>query len=235
MSGFSDNSNNVKYFGIFQGKFTLQTTEEEAKSNPLGVTRVNQNGKTVHELHYGSFTGQLVKIFTEKHEEFGHQIAYQFVANNELYQFKVGLNSSQARAINYRLPNINLDEEFTLTARPEEYDNGKIGTAIFVSQGYNDEGKPNHIKFYWTKDHPNGLPPAEKIVDGTEEKWLFGKQRKFVLDYINKNIIPKLTPVTEAMVEAAQDQSSPAPSKTDAPDPSRPSPDLDEPEDDLPF
>lgn len=228
MSGFGNNSNNKIFFNVFKGKFAIRTSEENAQADPHGVSRVNKNGKTVHELHFGDFTGLLCKIGSANSEDYGQQIVYQFIADNDLYELKLSVKSRQARAINFRLPNIDLSKEFTLHVFDKEED-GKSNTILWISQ----EG--NKVLPFWTKDEPKDLPQAIKTVFDGEERWDFGDQRNYLMTYLAEKIIPKLIPVTANMQEAAVAQSSPAPDDMRESGPQNDVPPREEEVDDLPF
>ena len=240
MSGLGDSQGGMTFLGTFQGNFTIKATKEEVENSPRGCVRINKNGKETCELHYGTFEGTLCKIATKQDDQYGLQFVYDFIANNQLYQLKFRAKSKQAQAINFRLPNLKLDEEFKLHVFPEEKEyKGKpqISTVLWITQGLDAEGKEKKIERFWTKDVPKELPQAEQKEWEGEMKWDFGKQRKYIIQYIADNIIPKLISVNPATISAAQAQSTQPPVEEVAPneEAQAPTPTLEEETDDLPF
>ncbi len=134
------------YITIYQGKFT-QNVKEGTQG---AITRVNKNGKTVHEKYYDSFTGKLVGIKTQD-GAYGKNWVFSFKDKEDVYLLQLGYSNNYAVSILKMLPNINLDLEMKVSPKSEEKD-GKTQTSLFINQN----GNP--VKHAYTKDKPNGIP-----------------------------------------------------------------------------
>lgn len=181
MSVLGNNRREKTYVGLFQGNFTLKVPEGTEKA----ITRVNKNGKTIHEIQFTSLSGVLSDII-EKDGEFGK--AYQFVISDkdESVVLETGVNSAIASAIINRLPNIDLLSPVEIVS---SYSAAKEKTYFSVYQGSSDEGIKDYFQTWdeitgWTQHH--GFPVWEKIMLNGEEKWDASKQIAFQKKIVNK-------------------------------------------------
>ncbi len=168
------------YITIYQGKFT-QNVKEGTQG---AVTRVNKNGKTVHEKYYDSFTGKLVGIKTQD-GAYGKNWVFSFKDQEDVYLLQLGYSNNYAVSILKMLPNVNLDIEMKVSPKSEEKD-GKTQTSLFINQ----QGTP--IKHAYTKDNPNGIPQWEQITVKGVPTWDNTKQMLFLENMVNTTIVPKL-------------------------------------------
>lgn len=174
------------YITIFNGKFTQSVPE----GTPGAVTRVNKNGKTVHEKYYDSFVGKLIGIKTQE-GAYGKNWLFSFKDKDEVYNLQLGYSNNYAVSILKMLPNIDLAKEMKVSPKSEEKD-GKTQTSLFINQN----GNP--IKHAFTKDTPNGIPQWEQITVKGVPTWDNTKQMLFLENLALTKIAPNLegVPVT---------------------------------------
>lgn len=168
------------YITIFNGKFTQSVPD----NTPGSVTRVNKNGKTVHEKYYDSFVGKLVGIKTQD-GSFGKNWLFSFKDKDEVYNLQLGYSNNYAVNILKMLSNIDLNIEMKVSPKSEEKD-GKTQTSLFINQN----GNP--IKHAFTKDAPNGIPQWEQIIVKGVPTWDNTKQMLFLENLVMTQIVPKL-------------------------------------------
>ncbi len=169
-----------KYTTIYQGKFSESVPENTTGS----TTRVNKNGKTVHEMYHDSFTGKLVGIKTQD-GAYGKNWLFSFKDKEETYNLQLGYSNNYAVSILKMLPNIDLSKEMKVSPKSEEKD-GKIQTSLFINQ----DGKP--VKHAFTKDNPNGIPQWEQITVKGVPTWDSTKQLLFLENMVMTKIVPQL-------------------------------------------
>ncbi len=173
------------YITIYQGKFSQNVPEGVEGS----VTRVNKNGKTVHEKYYDSFTGKLVGIKTQD-GAYGKNWVFSFKDNEEVYNLQLGYSNNYAVSIIKMLPNIDLTQEMKVSPKSEEKD-GKTQTSLFINQN------GVAIKHAFTKDKPNGIPQWEQITVKGVPTWDNTKQMLFLENMVMTQIVPKLEGVPQ--------------------------------------
>lgn len=175
-----ENYERGNYITIFNGKFTQSVPEGTTGA----VTRINKNGKTVHEKYYDSFTGKLVGIKTQD-GAYGKNWLFSFKDREDIYNLQLGYSNNYAVSILKMLPNINLDIEMKVSPKSEEKD-GKTQTSLFINQN----GTP--VKHAFTKDNPNGIPQWEQITVKGVPTWDNTKQMLFLENLVLTQIVPKL-------------------------------------------
>lgn len=191
---FSDKKPLKNYFNIVEGKLTIRVPE----GTPNALTRVNKIGKTVHEVKHDSFTGKIASITTSV-SPYGKNWEIDFKANDEsIWTLQLGYSSSFAKALLKKLPNINLDQEVTVSPFSGEIDNKKISTITVYQNG-------TKVEPFYNKENPNGLPQMELITVKGVETWDDTKQLKFLEEMV-KTTMQSTTPQTiEEMQEALKD------------------------------
>jgi hypothetical protein len=170
---FSDKKPQKNYFNIVEGKLTIRVPE----GTPNALTRVNKIGKTVHEVKHDSFTGKIASITTSV-SPYGKNWEIDFKANDEsIWTLQLGYSSSFAKALLKKLPNINLDQEMTVSPFSGEIDGKKISTITVYQNG-------TKIEPFYNKDNPNGLPQMELITVKGVETWDDTKQLQFLEEMV---------------------------------------------------
>lgn len=201
--GFGD-SNRAIYFSLTNGKITRRVKEPTATSK----SRPNKNGVTVHEEINDHFTGRINSIEIRTGDMNGTptkdwQIGL-VTQNGKQHFMSIKFRSGYSTGFLRALPNANIDEPITFIPKSEEGPNGKPKTSLFLSQN----GKA--LKWAYTKDNPNGIPPMEKVTFQGEDKWDDTKQIEFLLAMVEqvkakiKNVAPTPAPNDAEAAEASE-------------------------------
>lgn len=168
------------YITILNGKFAQRVDKDITGA----VERTNKLGKIVYEKFYDSFTGKLTGI-TVKDGEYGKSWNFHFEDEGEIYHVQLSFSNSYATNLLKMLPNIDLSVPFTLSPS-QKIEDGKTKSSLFINQ--NDQP----IKHAFTKDIPNGMPNLKKIKVKGKDTWDDSDRLDFLLDMVNKQILPKL-------------------------------------------
>lgn len=188
---FSDKKPQKNYFNIVEGKLTIRVPE----GTPNALTRVNKIGKTVHEVKHDSFTGKIASITTSV-SPYGKNWEIDFKANDEsIWTLQLGYSSSFSKALLKKLPNINLDQEMTVSPFSGEIDNKKISTITVYQNG-------TKIEPFYNKDNPNGLPQMELITVKGVETWDDTKQLQFLEEMVAATMKTTVPATIEAFEKA---------------------------------
>lgn len=171
-----------KYITIYNGKFAMKVQEGTVGS----ISRVNKVGNIVHEIFNDFCTGKLIDIRIKESQQYGKTWEFVLldVPTGDEYILQLSYSNSYATAFLKMLPNINLDEEFTLTPSQKIVE-GKTQSSLFINQN------KQSIKHRYTKDSPE-LPPMKKIIVKGKETWDDSDRLAFLTEMVNKEILPKL-------------------------------------------
>lgn len=154
-----ENLNNL-YLSIYDGAFRQWVKEKTETSK----TRTKTNGKTVEEELYSSVNGKLEKIYTYTETINEADVLFLIMymraeGDKDAVVIKTPFGQSFAQSFLLRLPNLNLDKEFTL--KPYTILNEEK-TAAKGKQVYNDYLIPyvgeEKVEAFFTKENNNGLP-----------------------------------------------------------------------------
>lgn len=147
--------------------------------------RVNKNGVTVHEEYYKGWKGRITAIEVREHKEFGKfwNVTLTDDQGDAILQMKY--SSGYATAFLKMLPNVDLNSDVIITPKLT-IEGDKKKTSLFITQ----HGQP--IKWYYTKDNPNGLPELKKIKVKGKEQWDDSDIAEFLENMVNTDIASKL-------------------------------------------
>ena len=165
--GFGQRSNST-FFNIIDGKFAVRVQKE----TPGAVARTNKNGEVVYEIHHDNISARLENI-SIREGDYGKEWIVRLADVDEKYTLQISYSSRFAKSFLFCLPKIDLNKEVTLTPY-QTIKNDKKQSVMFVNQ----DGEA--IKWAYTKDTPNGLPPMEKIMVKGVETWDDSKQLLFL-------------------------------------------------------
>jgi hypothetical protein len=198
--------NSAIYYTISDGKICRQHKQPVEGS----IERITKTGKTVYEKFFKALKGRIVKIDTKEGEygKFWVVTLQDDSGVNEVLQFQY--SSGYANGFLKALPNVDLGSDVVI-APNMQVDGDKKKTTIFLTQ----HGTP--VKWFYTKDNPNGLPALQKVKVKGKETWDDSDAMEFLENMVNTQIKPKLRGA--ASVPANTPVAAGA----------------DEPEDDLPF
>lgn len=175
-----ENKTRGNFFTIYNGKFSQRVPE-----GTVGATsRVNKEGKTVHERYYESFTAKLIDIKTQD-GNYGKNWLFSFQDGGEVFILQLPYSNSFATAFLKMLPNIDVSKEMTIEPDSKVVD-GKTKSSLFVKQG------GVNIKHAYTKDAPNGLPDLEQVQVKGQMVWDDTKRIDFLYNMVQTQIVPKL-------------------------------------------
>lgn len=198
----NNEQSNTKYLAMSNGNFVKRVKEPTPASKPRKLTKGVNKGKEVHEEHFTEFTGQLISITAEHHEQFGASWAFKFdvtVDEEEFLILKLPYSSGYSNNILTRLPNIkSFDNDLTMSGycfRPADKDKDVMGISMKEWRG---ETAEKIIPLY-TKDTPNGIPEMKQVVVSGKKVWDDTERMEFLESMVNELIIPKLggTPIAQ--------------------------------------
>lgn len=188
--------NNAIFLNITEGKLARRVQSPNDKS----VTRVTKTGKTVHEVFYRGWKGRITNIRTRENE-YGKDWLITLTDEQGDAIIQMPYSSGYSGAFLKALPNVDLSKEIQLTPSLK-VEGDKKSVTVFINQG----GQP--IKWAFTKDTPNGLPPMVKIKVKGKDTWDDSDQMAFLEKMVNEQILPKLK-TQPAQAEADEDSNPP--------------------------
>jgi hypothetical protein len=173
-------SESLVFLGIANGKIVRQFKEKTDKS----TSRVNKMGREVHEEFYDSLTGILKHVST-KESEYGKFWVVKMESEGKLYQIEMNYSGGYAASFLKTIPNADISKEFTLTPKLT-IEGDKKKSVIFINQ------KGLGLKWFFTRDNPNGMPELAKIKVKGKDTWDDSDRMEFLENYVKSNILPKL-------------------------------------------
>lgn len=127
------------WLSLSNGEFKLVTSEND----PKAIARVTKAGKTVFEHPYKSVSGIITNLrFTENDYGSFFEVTLK---DDKSYKFTLGIESGYFKSFFNFLPNINIEDEVTITAWAMEND-GKTSVGVTVKQ--NGENVPPYFYQY---------------------------------------------------------------------------------------
>jgi hypothetical protein len=174
--------NNAIFLSITNGKICKRVPQPTNDSKE----RVNKNGKTVHEEFYKGWKGRITAIATKDHPEYGKFWNVTLTDETGDAILQMNYSSGYAAAFLKMLPNVNLSGDVVITPKLT-IDGDKKKTSLFITQ----HGEP--VKWYYTRDNPNGLPELKKIKVKGKEQWDDSDVMEFLEKMVNTEIVPKLS------------------------------------------
>jgi hypothetical protein len=174
------NNSNAIYYSIYDGKICRQFKEPTAKSK----TRVNKNAKTVFEEFYDYIDGIITSI-TIKDGDYGKFWIVTLEDGGHTQTLQIQASSGFGNGFLKALPNVDLNSKVKLIPSTKQEGDKKKST-MFISQ----HGNP--VKWFFTKDTPNGLPElTQKKVKG-KLIWDDSEAQEYLEAYVRDHIVPKL-------------------------------------------
>lgn len=152
------------------------------------------------ETPYDELSGVIVDLVVEDAAFEGRpyeQLNCVVQSEGDLYKLQMNFDSSIAQSFLSFIKSADLSKELTIVPIEKvEMKNGaevKKRSVIMKQDG-------NWLKAYYTKDHPNGLPPMKQVTVSGKVLWDRGDMLAFYRNVILTEIKPNLTPVNEAAV-----------------------------------
>lgn len=162
-----------------------QICKKVSKPTNISKERVNKNGAYVNEEFYKGWKGQITAIEVREHKEYGKfwNVTLTDEQGDAVLQMKY--SSGYATAFLKMLPNVDLKSDVVITPKLT-IEGDKKKTSLFITQ----HGVP--IKWYYTKDNPNGIPELKKIKVKGKEQWDDSDIAEFLEKMVMTEIVPKL-------------------------------------------
>lgn len=155
------------YLSVANGKLVRQHREP----NPNTTTRVNKNGKTVHEEFFRDLVGNIVNIEVAPDRGYGKSWNVTFQDGDDKYMVQMQYSGRYSSSFLKALPNVNPSEPVKFM--PWEMDDkNKPGKTITGVTMYQNDGN-GWVKILpaYTKDEPNGLPEMKKVRVKGQDVW----------------------------------------------------------------
>lgn len=170
------------YYNISNGKIVRQFPNKTATS----VERVNKNMRTVHEEFYDYLDGYLVDLFSRE-TDYGKYwiVVLQDQKSGAKQHLQLPFSSGYAMGFLKALPNADITKPLKVIPHARK-EGDKTKATIFLNQA------EKSLKWYYTKDHPNGLPPLRKMKVKGKEVWDDTSVMEFLEKMVQKQILPKL-------------------------------------------
>jgi hypothetical protein len=172
---------NAIFLTISNGQICKKVLQPTA----ISKERVNKNGATVHEEYYKGWKGQITAIAIREHQEYGKFWNITLTDNEGDAVLQMKYSSGYAGAFLKILPNIDLNGDVVITPKLT-IEGQKKKTSLFVTQ----HGQP--VKWFYTKDNPNGLPQLQKRKLKGQDVWDDTEMMEFLEKMVNTEIVPKL-------------------------------------------
>lgn len=172
---------NAIYLTIGNG----QICKKVMKPTALSKERVNKKGATVHEEYYKGWKGKITGIAVRDHAEYGKFWNVTLTDDEGDAILQMNYSSGYSAAFLKTLPNIDLSSDVIISPNMK-VEGDKKKTTVFVTQ----HGVP--VKWYYTKDDPNGLPPLKQIKVKGKPTWDDSEVMEFLEKMVNETIVPKL-------------------------------------------
>jgi hypothetical protein len=172
---------NAIFLTISNGQICKKVLQPTA----ISKERMNKNGATVHEEYYKGWKGQITAIAIREHQEYGKFWNITLTDNEGDAVLQMKYSSGYAGAFLKILPNIDLSGDVVITPKLT-IEGQKKKTSLFVTQ----HGQP--VKWFYTKDNPNGLPQLQKRKLKGQDVWDDTDMMEFLEKMVNTEIIPKL-------------------------------------------
>lgn len=178
------NNNSAIYLNIADGKIVRRFKEKTANSVERTLTKGPNAGKIVHEETYAFVEGTITDIQT-KDSDFGKSWLVTIRDGNEAYILQMDYSGGYSSAFLKALPNVELSSKVKISPKMT-IEGDKKKTTLFINQ----HGKA--AKHFFTKDHPNGLPPmVQKKMKG-KIQWDDSEMMEFFEAMVKEEILPRL-------------------------------------------
>lgn len=164
MSGLKNYGEGGIYLGISEGKLIRQ---HKQPIDGRTTSRVNKNGKTVHEEKFDYLEGTIQGLKVNVND-FGKTWAVKIVDDEKnIFYVNIMYSSRYSTSFLKCLPNIKLDQPVRLMpwSRIDEKDATRTVTGITMWQG------KVKIEPHFTKEHPNGLPQMKQVRFKGKDAW----------------------------------------------------------------
>ena len=178
-AGRRENNNNVKFWEMSNGRFRRRVKEGDLEfdtATERELTKGANIGTVVREVTKKDLTGELLRLETKHHDEFGSYLLIFIntgIDTPEVHRVAVKFGSSYADSFMRSLPNVDFDNDINLDAwtMPRKDDPKKNKVGLTVSQWNDDSGRYEKVSWYYTREQPNGLPELKVVMLDGKKRW----------------------------------------------------------------
>lgn len=196
------------------GRLTIKSDQgdPEAKPRTYKDSKTNQD-VTVYEQRYQYITGKVVGVEVDTTGEYGSQLKIVLRDGETDYTLPVPLNKSWGTKVAEAMPNVNLDEDVTITAYADFVSDGKdVQAGLSLKQG--GERVTSHFNYkendVWVRaedfpEYPQAdtIPNKEKNPAKYTKFWgdYYFTVEEFLIEWFEKNMtIEYVAPVKAEVV-----------------------------------
>lgn len=158
------------FLSISNGKLVRSYKEKVEGS----VSRINKAGREVHEMFYDSLEG-IIKSVDTKDGDYGKFLVVNVESNGVNYQLEMNYSSGYSASFLKTIPNVRLSDRVTITPKLT-IEGDKKKSVIFLNQN-------GGLKWFFTKDNPNGMPDLTKVKIKGKETWDDSDRMEFLENY----------------------------------------------------
>ncbi len=192
--GFETRKTNTSFWTIMMGSLVKKVTGD----TPGSKERTNKNGDTIFEVFEEAFTGTLKNIKVEE-KKFGEVFEMTFGDGGSDVQVSFNVYSQYGRDFMLKLPELDLNKEFTL--RPYDFEpEGKRRVGISIIQDGDKVDK------YWSKEKPGKKPDWVETEGKGKDKGKTIWNNDDEMEYLKEAAMKKFGKFTpEVTTEATND------------------------------
>lgn len=194
----------AKHYCLWQElKTKLDGCETITVTNPKTKLDVIKHGNAYHTVQ-----GRVTKVvkydtgdkFSTRY--FGFKMTLE--DGGDFYVFDMPYNSQALRRFLSVAPNVDWAIPLSITVfkgKKQGNHSGAEPTVVWFRQ------RDETVKSYFTKDAPNGMPPATQ--DPHSKEWDFKVQRRWLVDYFLDNIAPAIEEAAKKVAPPLEPESAP--------------------------
>ena len=175
-------TNSAKVFlSISDGKICRRVQSPTATS----TQRTTKDGRIVHEELYSGWEGKITNIGT-RDSDYGKEWQITIEDQDGTAILSMKYSSGYANSFLKALPNVDLSKNVKLSPKVN-IEGDKKRTVLFLNQ----DGKA--VKWYFTKETPNGLPGLKKVKIKGVETWDDSDMMEYLETMVKTQILPKIS------------------------------------------
>lgn len=183
--GLGSQGNRI-YLSVAEGKI-IQKVD---KDTPGAISYEKEDKSVIYQLKHTYIEGFLTDINVTEKEFNGKKIKQwnlDIEDSGTNYQLQMSYSSGYASSMLKALLSPEMDFNLPVKLTPwAKVVNNKKKTSVYVSQNGED------IKWYFTKDEPNGLPPMKQVEYKGELKWDDFDMMTWFEAQVKAKIVPNL-------------------------------------------
>lgn len=167
--GFGSEPNPSTWITINNGKLTVRATEDDEGAVIREYTNKDGERRSVWEYQYTNFSGVITGAEFEK-TQWGMVFSLNLSAGDKEYSLRLQAPGRLFEQFAKRIPNLQIDQVLYIGA----FTNEKGHNVLYLKQN------GSKVDFAFTRDNPNGMPPAVQETKMGETKWNYDAQEEFL-------------------------------------------------------